>query len=267
MKKRSIRSLCRLIRHMGRLFGACAVLASIVFILSCSNKTILAEDVPIPAEGLNILFIGNSLTYYNDMPDMLYRMLKYAEVEVGLIEVIAFPDYGLEDHWATESTRKRAATPGWDFVVLQQGPSATEGRPSLLEYSQRFDALIDSTHARLALYMVWPSQSRFFDFDGVSESYRMAAEQVDGLLFPAGEAWRAAWSKDAALSLYGPDNFHPSQTGSYLAALVMFEQIAKRDLHELPAKIMTGGGDIEISEDLAKLLQDAAAEANAQFAR
>jgi hypothetical protein len=59
----------------------------------------------------------------------------------------------------------------------------------------------------------------------VSQSYAAAAKNVKGLLLPAGEAWRAAWATDAALPLYGPDGFHPSPMGTYLAALVIYEQI------------------------------------------
>ena len=54
--------------------------------------------------------------------------------------------------------------------------------------------------------------------------------------------------------------------GSYLAALVMFEQLAEMDPHLLPARIETGTGVMDISSELATLLQDAAVEANAQFA-
>ncbi|MCA9743385.1 MAG: hypothetical protein H6695_08855 [Deferribacteres bacterium] len=267
MGKRLLHISGNWVRKTARRISGLTALAFLLCTLSCSNKTMLAENRPIQQEGLNVLFIGNSLTYFNDMPDMLQRMLDYAGVEIGLIEVIAYPNYGLQDHWLTASTRERIATPGWDVVVLQQGPSATEGRPSLLEYSKLFASLTDSSDTRMALYMVWPAQERSFDFDGVSASYRMAAEQVDGLLFPAGEAWRAAWSKDSTLVLYASDNFHPNRLGSHLTALVMFQQLARRDPHDLPAKIMTANGDIEISEDLAKLLQDAATEANARFAR
>ena len=115
--------------------------------------------------------------------------------------------------------------------------------------------------------MVWPSQARFFDFDGVSNSYATAAESSDGLLFPAGEAWRAAWRRDPGLVLYGPDEFHPSAMGSYLAALVMFEQLADIDPRTLPPVIPSQTGDISLAPDVAALLQDSAKEANELFAR
>jgi hypothetical protein len=70
--------------------------------------------------------------------------------------------------------------------------------------------------------MVWPSSTRMGDFDAVSASYAMAAKDVDGLLLPAGDWWRSAWRQDAALALYGPDGFHPSPLGSYIAALAIY---------------------------------------------
>jgi len=100
-----------------------------------------------------------------------------------------------------------------------------ESRRLLIAYTRRFDAEIKKAGARTALYMVWPSYARRGDFAGVSQSYAAAANDVKALLLPAGDAWRAAWATDAGLPLYGSDGFHPSPMGTYLAALVIYEQI------------------------------------------
>ncbi len=205
---------------------------------------------------LAVLFIGNSLTNTNDMPAMFEALLLAADVE-ATVKTVAFPNYGLQDHWLSEKTRGALAEGPWDVVVMQQGPSATEGRPSLLKYSRRFSKLI-RPGARPALFMVWPAKSRFFDFDGVCDSYRAAAEAVDGILLPVGEAWRLAWEKDSQLALYGPDGFHPSVAGSYLAALVIFQRLTGRDPRRQPVL------DLNLAPEIAGLLQEAAAEANAQ---
>ncbi len=243
--------------------GLCFTLIciSLIALTACDQSS--ANGQP---DSLRVLFIGNSLTYTNDLPGMLQKLLEHAEID-AVVESIALPDYGLQDHWANPDTVQRIAEGNWDVVALQQGPSATEGRPSLLEYSKMFNDFITQANGRTAMYMVWPWKSRSFDFDGVSESYRMAAEQIDGLLFPAGEAWRAAWRKDPNLGLYGPDDFHPSELGTYLAALVMYEQLAKKDPRQLPAMIPTTSGERPIAENVATLLQDAAVEANKEFAR
>ena len=79
-----------------------------------------------------------------------------------------------------------------------------------------------------------------------------------GFVFPAGEAWRAAWRRDPAAELYSPDGFHPTAKGSWLAALVMFEALYGRPpaAASLPA---------ELSREDARMLIEAAAEANRRF--
>jgi hypothetical protein len=142
---------------------------------------------------------------------------------------VAKPSFSLEDHWNDGEARREIAKGGWTHVVLQQGPSALpESRVLLDEYARRFDREIRRANARPALFMVWPSQDRRHDFDGVSRSYAGAAALVGGVLLPAGDAWRAAWRRDPGLALYGPDGFHPSRLGSSLAALVILDRLTGR---------------------------------------
>ncbi|MDH5804740.1 MAG: hypothetical protein OEZ54_06095 [Gemmatimonadota bacterium] len=221
------------------------------------------EDFP---PGLRVLFIGNSLTYTNDVPAMVNLMLLVSGAEVSEIRSIAFGGWGLPDHWDFGPARETIKDGNWDFVVMQQGPSATEGRPYLLDYAERFDGEISATGAVTSLYMVWPSLGRFFDFDGVLASYKDAAELVGGLFLPAGEAWRTAWAVDSTLQLYGPDNFHPSEYGSYLAALVIFEGITGADARTLPARLEVSGlNAVDIPVDVADVLQGAAHETVLRF--
>ena len=213
------------------------------------------------------LFIGNSLTYSNDLPGLLSGLIDDAGLGPAQVRSLASPNYGLEDHWVIGNAAAAIGLGPWDVVVLQQGPSATEGRPSLLEYSEVFADEAAAVGARTALYMVWPSSDRDFDFDGVAESYTMAAERVNGLLFPVGEAWRLAWQRDPDIVLYGPDGFHPTELATYLAAMVMFEQIADRSPVGLPAEIrLASGYVVSVTDSLAAILQDVAVEANGLFA-
>jgi len=220
-----------------------------------------------PPEGAKrVLFIGNSLTYANDLPGMV-QALAAAAGEPLHVETVAGADYGLQDHWSAGSARRAVERGGWNVVVLQQGPSALpESRALLIEYARRFAARARQVGARPALYMVWPSAQRSGDFDRVSESYRLAAEDVGGLLFPAGEAWRAAWRSDPGLPLYSADGFHPSAAGTYAAALVIYGGLYGRSPVGLPAQLrLRSGATVAIAPAAAALLQRAADEANAAF--
>ncbi len=218
---------------------------------------------------LRVLFIGNSLTYANDLPAIVEAFAEASNQRRLIYQMIAFPNFGLEEHWQRGEAQKAIAKAKWDFVVLQQGPSGLEeSRQILLKYTRLFDKEIRAAGAKPALYMVWPSEARFGDFDRVVESYKLAADEVKAILIPAGQAWREAWKLDAKLALYSEDKFHPSVAGSYLAALVMYEKLFGKSPVGLPASLKLRSktlGKIELSQEQAKLLQAAAAEANKKF--
>jgi hypothetical protein len=154
---------------------------------------------------------------------------------------------------------------------LQQGPSSLpENRANLIEWSKRFDVEIRNAGGRPALYMVWPQITRQQDFDNASMSYQLAAESVKGMLFPVGEAWRAAWRRSSTLPLYSGDGLHPNVNGSYIAALVMFQLLYDKTPVGLPARLrlaVRGEPVLEITPSTADILQAAAVEANAQFGK
>lgn len=218
---------------------------------------------------LRVLFIGNSFTYTNDLPAIVAAMAEATRQKRLRYQSIAFPDFSLEDHWRQGEARKALAGERWDFVVMQQGPSALpESRALLLEYARRFNGEIRKSGAKPAFFMVWPSYPRFRDFDRVSESYQLAADEIRAALFPAGEAWRAAWRRDDKLKLYSSDGLHPSPAGSYVAALVIYEQLYGQTPVGLPERLQVRSkttSRIEIPAPQAELLQQAAAEANAKF--
>lgn len=219
---------------------------------------------PDAARSLRVLFIGNSLTYTNDLPAIIEAFAKASGQKSFSYKTIAFPDFSLEDHWNKKDALNAIIKGGWDFVVLQQGPSASrEGRELLLEYSRRFAHEVRRRGGRVALYSVWPSAIRRQDFKGVSASYKQAAKAVDGIVFPVGDAWLNAWRVNPSIGLYSADGFHPSAAGSYLAGLVVYEQLFGRSPVGLPSRLTPrSGARIEIPADQAVLLQRAAEEAN-----
>jgi hypothetical protein len=248
-------------------------LLALVGLLGCLGADTAAGPEPPAQDGRPILFIGNSLTYFNDLPLIVEAL---ADSVPGLTPaerlapaMAAFPDYALEDHWAN-GTAVRAIDQGkWSVVVLQQGSSALEeSRVNLRTWTRKFDERIRAVGARTAMYAVWPLASRQFDFDRVNESYTLAATDVNGMLFPVGEAWRAAWRRDPNLELYGPDGLHPSIRGSYIGALVIASIVLEQSPVGMPARLsLRGGAIVSIPPGDAAVLQEAASEAIAQFGR
>lgn len=229
-------------------------------LLACSLGT--APDAP---EGsVKVLFIGNSLTYANDLP----RTVAQLAVSAGLPEcycvAIAYPNFALEDHYDFRDAVDALQGEDWDFVVMQQGPSALpDSRVHLRLWAGVFGNIIDSVGAKPIMYGVWPERNRSFDFPNVAESYRLAAEDIGALFAPAGEAWQLAWAQDSTLPLYSADDFHPSTMGTYLAALVVFQRVYARSPVDVQATAVVDGRAQTWPVAQVRLLQGAAAAANA----
>jgi hypothetical protein len=201
------------------------------------------------AEPLRVLFIGNSLTAWNDLPNLFASLAQAGGHARPVVRTIAVGGFSLEDHWNQGDAQKAIATGKWHFVVLQQGPSALiESRRLLVDYTRRFADVARASGATPALYMVWPSRSRASDFPGVSTSYTAAARAVNGRLLPAGDAWRRVLRDHQDIALYSDDGLHPTVAGSYLAALVIY-----RELYDSP---VTGLPPLGLDEPVAKRLQN-----------
>jgi hypothetical protein len=216
---------------------------------------------PSTAGGDRVLFIGNSLTEGNDLP-LIVEALSRAGGRPFAVEAVTYGGFSLEDQWG-RGTQNRIAGGGYRFVVLQQGPSAlAESRVNLREWTRRFDEVIRQAGGRTALYMVWPESYRPQAFPDVSDSYRLAAEDVGGILLPAGDVWGAAWRQQPDLQLYGSDGFHPTVLGSYLAALAVYGGLSGASPVGLPSRLsLRGGRTIEVPAADARVAQAAAAEA------
>jgi hypothetical protein len=220
---------------------------------------------PLPAGGHHVLFIGNSLTYTNDLPGTVAQLA----VSVGdtiLTGAITGPDFALIDHLNAGTAVAAIAQGGWEYVVLQQGPSTVDvSRDSLVLWTKMFDPYVRATGARTALLMVWPDVTRTSFFDACRVSYQTAASAVDGVFMPAGEAWVAAWAMDPTLALYASDGLHPSPLGTYLAALVIFERVTGRDSRTLPSQAVVAGHPLAVSAQTVRLLQQAAHQADTMY--
>jgi hypothetical protein len=222
----------------------------------------LTEPVLI-GEGRRALFIGNSYTYFADIPGLVQAMADSAGGDKIAVETVAGPDMALVDHWYEGTAKREIAEGGWEWVVLQQGPSSTQvNRDSLRTLTQMFGAEIAKVSAKPALFSAWPSATRQQDFDRAIESYALAAADVSGILLPVAASWKKAWETDAALQMY-QDGLHPSAIGAYLAAATIYSKLLNRTPVGLPFTLRTRSGrQITVNAAIGTILQNAAAAVN-----
>ena len=197
-------------------------------------------------EGRRVLFIGNSLTYTNDLPAMV-RVLAESAGTPLVTGMVALPGLSLEDHWTMSDARAQVASGRWDVVVLQQGPSALpSSRENLRIWAGKWAAVIREAGAEPMIYMPWPESWRMSAFDSVSLSYHVAAQVASAPLVPGGDAWQAAWRRDSTLALYGDDGFHPSRLGTYVVAVATWARLTGRSPLQAPRALGLAEGRLAV---------------------
>lgn len=175
---------------------------------------------------MRILMLGNSLTFANDMPQML--------AEFTGAEVVHHTRGGarLSEHLNPKTklgarTQTALTQARWDYVVLQEmshGPISSQER--FLSSVERLCALIRASGATPVLYATWgywrgsaALAAKGWNYDemacGLADAYRKAAENNHALLAEVG---RRFYELSDAQNLYAADGVHPNEAGSRLAA-------------------------------------------------
>lgn len=234
---------------------------------ACLSLDTNAPIENLPDGGHHVLFIGNSLTYTNDLPGTV-EQLAASVGDTVYTSMVALPNFAVIDHALGMSNAVDVIkSQKWELVVLQQGPTTTAiNRDTLIIATKALDPVVKASGGRTAELMTWPS----FDSPGLfplvrGSSQAAAASVSQGMFIPAGDAWRLALERDPAVQLYGPDGYHPGSLGTYLAALVVYEKVTGHDCRNLPARALVGGAAATTPETVVRFLQGIAHETVALY--
>jgi hypothetical protein len=193
----------------------------ILFTLICTASGSIGRQKPadtIQNRKFNILFIGNSLTYINNLPELVEKSAKLKGITIET-KMIANPDYALIDHWNDGKVQKLIASKKYNFVIVQQGPSSqTEGRNMLIIDGKKYSDLCKINGAQLCYFMVWPAMTNYDTFEAVIKNHTDVAVMHNAILLPVGEVWKNHFDSTNNFDYYSADGFHPSLKGSQVAA-------------------------------------------------
>ena len=126
----------------------------LLFPLALAALASCGSSGPAPVEDpeLRILFIGNSMTYANDLPSLVRELGRSEPSRQVTVSSVAYGNFSLVDHWERGDAQRAIASGPWDFVVLQQGPSALpDSRALLVEYAGKFAEEIRRVGAQPAI--------------------------------------------------------------------------------------------------------------------
>lgn len=172
------------------------------------------------------------------MPKMVAELAKAGKQRPLKFEQVTPGGCTLEKHWKDGKALAAIQSRKWEIVVLQeqsQGPLLN--KESMFEYGKKLNAEIEKQGARTLLYMTWAYKDKPDDQTAISKAYLDLAQHINGKVAPVGLAWEQALLVDKMLLLHEKDKKHPTATGSYLAACVLYATIYGKSPEGLPGSI------------------------------
>ena len=193
-------------------------------------------------DSVRVLWIGNSYTFFNDLPAMVQNIAKTNGVKMAYTEVLKGGER-LKGHLENPRLIELLTKGGWDYVVVQENSSLPAYdtdfvRREVYPFAHIIDSLAHAgtPNVKVVFYMTWGHKYGNIrphkdyplcdTFEGMQErlktSYLEMTYQNDAICAPVGMAWAEVRKERPDIILYNQDTFHPAVAGTYLNAVTIY---------------------------------------------
>jgi hypothetical protein len=252
-------------------------LRHVTIVAALMTLTVTSAGCQVPRDTVDVLFLGNSYIYFNNLPEMVLGIS--TALDGPIVRGAAHTHGGKtlrghvdDDHLPSILSEGPEDGGDWDWVVLQEQStlgaaydrdSGALGSPDAFHAATReLATMIRGGGASPALYMTWAKEAFPSQSETLSQAYRSIGTELGLEVARVGEAWAEVRRLRPDFSLYVDDGSHPNAAGSYLAACVIYAMVTGRSPLDAPREL-TGapwdfGGPVESS--LATILVSLSAE-------
>jgi PKD repeat protein len=236
------------------MMGMCDAIANFVLHFGKMKKKLILVFIfcylsATSQQAKRVLFLGNSLTYVNNLPQMI------ADVAASNGDTLIYDSncpggYHLYQHFGDTVSRQKIMAGNWDYVVLQEQSlhpalDTASVNFSLFPYAYKLDSMINLYNpcGETMFYMtwgykngcagclsLWPYIDTYEGMDSLLNlRYRMMADSNDAEVSPAGAVWHYIRDNFPSIDLYQSDEIHPAVAGTYAAACSFYSAIFRKD--------------------------------------
>lgn len=200
-----------------------------------------------------VLFLGNSYTGVNNLPQMVSDMATSAG-KILVFDSNTPGGYYLAHHLNNSTSMQKLNNGEWDHVVLQEQSLALAYQSTFMNafrFSVTFDSLIKVNDActQLLFYATWGRKNgdqyictspecpadtlivrNYYEMDAsIEKHYKFFADSLKASVTPVGAVWRYLRQNHPTLELFQADESHPSLAGTYAAACSFYTTIFRSD--------------------------------------
>lgn len=190
-----------------------------------------------------VLFIGNSITYFNNMPQT-FEAIANSKGDTTEVTVYAPGGTGFINHVTDPNVFVHFREGDWDYIVLQPGSNESPGYSHPIDQTlSRARVLQDSIYkynpcVKILFYQisygVWGSSTTDLTtynntMSLIRSNLTYLADSTETFFAPVGEAFHTAWNQNQNDLLWGGfGDIHPNAEGSYIAACVFYATIFQK---------------------------------------
>ncbi len=185
-------------------------------------------------EALKVLFVGNSLTYYHDMPAIMIGLIRQEQPDRPLkVAMLTGPGASLQDHYRSGKLKEVLQEHGpWDWVVLQEKGGLPLAQPEEVQrYTLLLATQVRESGARPILYVDWMNPPIS---EGNEYGYHAIASQLRIDVVPVSDIWHALREELPDCRLLRADGIHPNFVGSYVVAYACASTFLRKAPEHLP---------------------------------
>lgn len=173
---------------------------------------------------VEILFIGNSHTYVNDLPAIVQKIASEDGYEADVV-MIAHGGWYLKQHIQEPDIPFNIRYGHYDYVVLQEHSHPFDCIDDYREAAATLVNWIRAAGSTPVIYGTWSMKAQEFEQARMNQVNRELADNLGAVLAPVRESWWTYMRSYPNLELYAEDGAHASPQGSEYAAKIIWTSI------------------------------------------
>ncbi|MBS4784957.1 MAG: hypothetical protein KH009_02485 [Clostridiales bacterium] len=213
-------------------------------------------------EQVKVLFLGNSHTFFNDMPSIFQMLCEESGTARADVVMQAHPGVHLQWHLSQQwELRYGLVQSGFDYLVFQQAAHPCPPLEETLPDARHLIGMARDAGVTPIATVTWAekrfpeNQQKMYDiFDAVQA-------ETGVICSPVGQVFQRVAEEEPDIDLYWVDGEHASPYGSYVVAACAYARIFGKSPVGLPARsICNIPADREKFEEIGALRRRAAEE-------
>lgn len=175
---------------------------------------------------MRVLWIGNSHTFFHDMPFLTASLYENAVGEKMEVTMLTHPAVDFAWHVAQYyEIRFNLKYGHYDYCILQQVAHPFPGKETTNTFGLELINMCKAVGTKGVITTTWAKKAEPENQLIMNETYKALAESSGALLSPVGEVWQLIKKKYPEIELYHKDGAHASIYGAYTNACCHYQTL------------------------------------------